>query len=533
MAGGISDNVMTEISNKMTMKIIKMVEKNKLTSKRSARVNEFIILILFGLLSIIILASFAAAQGATVCCEKTISGLTCQNVPADECAEGAQHPSTSCDSTSFCKLGVCRSPAEGTCITNTPQTTCSANGGFWTADSPPECANGCCILGDEAAFVTQTRCKKLSASFGLNTTYDRTIDNEVDCILKVQGQEKGACVYNSEFQKSCKLTTKADCAQNIKGEFYKGKLCSAESLGTVCGPTQRTTCLAGKEEVYFVDSCGNAANIYDSGKLNDADYWTNIKQKDASCGASSGNMESRSCGNCNYLLGSICRSASSKTPTPSYGDNICVDLRCKDENNKMRLNGESWCANKDAGSRDMSDNSVGSRFYREICSNGEIIVEGCEDYRKEVCIESLEDLPTGGKYSYAACRVNRYADCFLQSNEADCANSDKRDCRWIAGVSLNASQTGGTCAPLNSPGLKFWEGDSAQATCALATTKCVEKCTKGLLSSGWSCSNNCGTKWQNDAATICQAEGDCGIKVNWMNQKGYKNAFNITSVKIG
>jgi hypothetical protein len=33
-----------------------------------------------------------------------------------------------------------------------------------------------------------------------------------------------------------------------------------------CGKTTNTVCVEGKDEVYFVDSCGNVANIYDASK---------------------------------------------------------------------------------------------------------------------------------------------------------------------------------------------------------------------------------------------------------------------------
>ena len=40
--------------------------------------------------------------------------------------------------------------------------------------------------------------------------------------------------------------------------------------------TKETTCIEGKDEVYFKDSCGNIANIYDSSKINDKGYWNKV-----------------------------------------------------------------------------------------------------------------------------------------------------------------------------------------------------------------------------------------------------------------
>src|SRR3989338_8293947 len=115
-----------------------------------------------------------------------------------------------------------------------------------------------------------------------------------------------------------------ECSEGIGeagtvGEFFEGKLCSAEELGTNCGPSRETTCLPGKEEVYYLDTCGNPANIYDSGKLNDDAYWSDVVPASESCNPSSANANSRSCGNCNYLLGSTCRSSDITGQSAIYG----------------------------------------------------------------------------------------------------------------------------------------------------------------------------------------------------------------------
>jgi len=81
------------------------------------------------------------------------------------------------------------------------------------------------------------------------------------------------------FQKTCQFITKKECSELNAGngtEFYEGVLCSAETLGTDCGPSKETTCVDGRDEVFFTDSCGNLANIYDSSKINDKEYWTNV-----------------------------------------------------------------------------------------------------------------------------------------------------------------------------------------------------------------------------------------------------------------
>ncbi len=485
---------------------------------------------LIGIIGILFigLIGLASAANVTVCCEKTSSGQFCQDVPPEQCAEGAKQVPTSCKATSYCKPGICYDSNEGTCLDNTPQNVCNAEHGIWSDKPVPQCDLGCCLLGDQAAFVTLTRCKKLSSFLGLETNYKKDIKNEVACILSVQGQEKGACVYESDLQKKCRFTTRANCGASNNGtkeEFFKNKLCSAEELGTVCGPTTKTICVPGKEEVYFVDSCGNPANIYDSSKINDKNYWADVKDKISSCGANSANINSAGCGNCNYLLGSFCRASSAAGGKATYGDSVCADLNCKKTSNGNDYkHGESWCVFNDAGKTGAGNNAVGSRFYKHICMNGEEILEQCAEYRQHECIESAI-ATSAGKFSQAACRVNRWQDCVLQATQDACENTDKRDCIWktVAGL--------GRCVPKNSPGLKFWEEDAVK-TCSQASITCTATYTKGLIGDAkWkgACvdeNGNLNMNWWNQATDVCHAVGDCTedklkTKLNWAGSKGY------------
>jgi len=493
--------------------------------------------------------SFALAQGqvSTVCCERTIQNLTCQNVPEEQCAEGVTPVPTSCESTSFCKQGYCFDSSEGTCMGNTPQLTCNENGGVWAEEFPPQCGLGCCTLGDQASFVTLTRCKRLSSFLGLQTNFNRGVTNEVQCILSVLGRVKGACVFEEEFERTCKSTTREECdgGENVTaGEFFPGKLCSAEELATNCGPTEKTGCFPGKEGVYFIDSCGNPANIYDASKVNNKEYWGNIRDSSESCSPNSANANSKSCGNCDYLLGSICREAE-RGNSPSFGDFICTDLNCEDENGDLRRHGESWCVYDDAGSKDALDNSVGSRFFKHICVNGEVLLEQCEDFRNEVCIEQVAQ-SAGIPYSQAGCRVNRWRDCVFQNESSECENTDKRDCSWIDGnnfavtaeniaISVNPDRAGerrGGCFPKNTPGLKFWEGEDAQKACNLGSTGCSIIFSEDIFGSispeeNIHCLEN---QWLEDKEKICKSLGDCGVKINWIGESGPKIWKDFTDI---
>ena len=506
--------------------------------------TKFLTLTLVFLAMAFVLPQFVlAASEATVCCEETNSGLFCQDVPQTECSPSSRQAPTACDSTSFCRAGTCFDSSEGTCADNTPQLVCNDNDGIWSEESPPQCELGCCILGDQAAFVTQTRCKKLSADLGLETHYRTDIASEAQCVFEVQKQEKGACVFELEFERTCKFTTRLDCESTnsgtdqatVAGDFFEGKLCSAEELGSNCGPSEKTSCIPGKDGVYFLDTCGNPANIYDSSKLTDKAYWTNVIDKSEACNPNSPNANSAACGNCNYLAGSYCREERGAT----YGDSICSDLSCVDDKGNQRKHGESWCVYDDQGEVGENKNSVGSRFFKHICVNGEEVLEQCADFRQEECIE--DSIPTSvGDFSQAACRVNRWQDCTAQNNKVDCENTDRRDCNWLDKIKFQNQQSAdlneelallfaenGACVPQNSPGLKFWEGEEASAVCAQANAQCIVTFEKDLFGKE-SCIKNCHCLeqgWEDQRADLCTALGDCGPNVNWEGADGYKLGY--------
>lgn len=487
----------------------------------------------FALFSVALVS--AADFTSTVCCEKTVGGAFCQNAPASQCAPGFRQVPSSCDSTSFCRAGTCYDSTEGTCLDNTPQLVCENNGGVWSAQRPAQCNLGCCVLGDQASLVSLVRCKKLSSSLGLQTNFDPSVTTEGACVAKVQSQDKGACVYDFEFQKTCKFTTRAECTASTRslngssstGVFFKDKLCSAEELGTICGPSQKTTCLAGKDGVYFVDTCGNPANIYDASKLTDQEYWTNVHSPSESCLPGASNAGSRTCGNCNYLAGSYCRPGNSDNGRASYGDFICANLNCVDENGNQRLHGESWCSNDGASAAD-GVSQVGSRFFRRICMNGETVTEPCADYRAEECIEDKIQT-NAGTFSQAACRVNRWQDCLAQTDRTACENSDRRDCFWNPNVELVNDTNNGVCLPQNPPGLNFWNSEETRVVCAQGNKQCIVTFKKGLFG-GEECVDNCECLdggWQQQYGAVCGSLGDCGPKVNLLNKKGLSSGLKI------
>lgn len=464
--------------------------------------NKILMSIFAGMFFLVIGFGFVLSVESNYCCERLDNGAWCQNAPQDRCDEDYRSVPTSCEATSYCRMGCCYDSQEGTCMENSPQKVCEDSGGVWEESASceiPQCELGCCLLGDQAAFVTQIRCKRLSALYGLEINYRTDISNEMQCIASATSDAKGACVFERDFEKTCIFTTQKEC-ESMSGtnssnvEFHKGFLCSAESLGTNCGPTEETTCVEGEDEVYFVDSCGNLANIYDANKIKDKNYWSEIKRKDESCNPSSSNADSASCGNCDYFLGSTCKAyeRNQDRVRPRYGDNICRDLSCSYEG-KNYEHGETWCANAPG----TEDNSPGSRYFRLICYNGEVTVEPCADFRQEYCLESDID-----GFSTAACVVNKWQDDEWGSEES----TEEYDV---------------------PPGLEFWnfKGD-ADEICSQGTVTCDVGYEKGLLGD-WECVTGCeclSSSWEEDMMQECVKLGDCGEQQNYLGYWGGKGS---------
>ena len=521
----------------------------------------------------------AAVSEPSVCCEKLEnSDGNCINAPASECDSAFKTSPTSCESTSYCKLGTCYDSKEGICMDNTPQTTCEKNGGTWDErDSAeiPQCQLGCCVIADQAAFVPLVRCKRLSSLFGVTVDYRKNIFSEIQCIATAQSQDMGACVYEEDFENACKFTTRGDCNAQVEVEvanetedivtgkkFYKDYLCSAEELGTSCARQVSTTCYQGK--VYWTDSCGNRENVYSS---DEARSWNNGKvlADDSVCAPNNG--DERDCGNCDYLLGARCSDVSGIFASrPAFGDLACKKTTCTDRWGDERINGESWCVHPAAETA--KTDAVGSRYFKEVCVDGTVRVEACEDYRNEICIEGAIET-SDGEFSSAACRVNRWQDCLFQTELKDCENVDKRDCIWkpnVQGMTLSAQASslsssssssnrfsGGTpgtfsnpttgmasapitgnavstdssvvnyegesgvCVPAFAPGFDFWQEGDSQAICSQASARCQVVYTKKLygdweVDSGEECLTEA---WALDVNGICASVGDCGGSINY------------------
>lgn len=438
---------------------------------------------------IFVIASAAGTLSTpSVCCEKTKSGASCINTDASECAAlpFKQSP-TSCESTSYCKLGTCYDSQEGICMENTPQIVCNANGGTWdskSSDQLPQCQLGCCVIADQAAFVPLVRCKRLSSIFGVAMDYRKNIDSEISCIATAQSQDTGACVYEKDFATTCKFQTRAECnaaegvvitngtnsSSGSEKKFYKDYLCSAEELNTDCAKQATTGCY--QQKVYWLDSCGNRENVYSSDKIKS---WNNGKvlEADLICGANDGS--NKDCGNCDYFLGSRCavyEKGIVSLGKPTFGNNYCQKTVCKDSAGNERKNGESWCV-YDSKTGNGTD-AVGSRQFKETCVDGKVIVEACADYRQGVCIQGSVTTSDVTGFSAAGCRVNRWQDCITQTKKTNCENTDRRDCMWLPSIpGLNAGVDSGLSKGQSSSNPASSSGTFTNPTSTSMTGKAI------------------------------------------------------------
>jgi hypothetical protein len=535
------------------------------------------LLVFFSLIGIVSAATTLSEPSS--CCEKTKTGAYCINTEKENCNPNFKSSMTSCETTSYCKLGTCYDSGEGICMENTPQSVCTENKGTWDVRplaEVPQCQLGCCIIADQAAFVSLVRCKRLSSFFGVENNYRTDIKSEIQCIATAQSQDMGACVYEKDYERVCKFTTRADCgaaeqvettgiSQSSEKKFYNNLLCSAEELNTICAKQVSTTCYNGK--VYWLDSCGNRENVYSSNKEKS---WNNGRVLEPNSVCSPNDGSKKDCGNCEYLLGSRCSAWDGTIGKPAGSDYYCKRTECTDRNGDKKINGESWCIYDGEVGRGLD--KVGSRYYREICVDGEVKVEPCAEYRNEICLEGGIET-SAGLFGTAACRVNRWQDCVLQEREKDCLNIDKRDCQWlpyVTGMTLGAesstgqktgfsnptagdtvsfknptatgsaiapltgfavSDTGttnlsgirGVCVPQFPPGLNFWSGTTSQQVCGLASAKCTVVTEKDIFGKdkvieGKECSGDYAEQWALESNRICASLGDCGGYINYIGK---------------
>jgi hypothetical protein len=455
----------------------------------------------------------SAAGTGIGCCEVAVNGEICGSATAGNCEDGVGFvDGADCAATSFCKKGCCINEAAGTYVPNVKESHCDVD---WVADpncNMPAAQEACCIVGTESYYETRGACD-VRGTNGAIVEWKSDM-NVLECLGAAETQVTGACVTAGN---SCKFGTAEECA-SLSGEFHPDVLCTADGLNTSCVKTEQTTCVDGKDGVYFLDSCGNAANIYDSSKVDDDSYWENVKT-DGLCGDSSGSANSASCGNCDRFAGGICASASENSFTVDSGDSFCRDTSCMFDGVKYKP-GESWCVYD--GKIGDGDDVVGSRHWKYVCNQGDVNVEPCADYRNQICTQSnTMDIGAGEvDFRNAACVANNWRECIALNNEEGGKEvcEETLNCR-IEHVDIADKFKFDICTPRYPGGSSFTDKRyqaTAKSTCAMADQTCTV-IYKQTMTGSCVCDTNCACEESGFAIgmnDMCRKLGDCGGEVN-------------------
>ncbi|MFA5173710.1 MAG: hypothetical protein WC438_00850 [Candidatus Pacearchaeota archaeon] len=458
-----------------------------------------------------------SAEEIKYCCEQDKQGSYCQDYDSSVISENCDSYSpVKCDNNANCVKGCCYSTETGLCSISRK---INCDGEFISGDATcgaVKCQKGCCTLGNNNIFTTPGNCEIETQMLGLNLKFDASITSESSCIFLTIADEEGACVIGG----SCRRMTGKQC-KTSGGSFSLGYLCSNSELETDCEKESYTSCIDGKDEVYWFDSCGNIENIFGTS------YDGKIKTKGESCTLADSFGNANSCGNCDYNKGSICGMYKAGIDKkPNKGDYVCRDLNCEAEIDGKTItkeNGESWCeyegaigVGKTKGSNEMARDVVGSRHLRKICVDGEVISEPCADYRNSVCVWD-EDKETGKTYS--SCKMNSWQECIvLNSDKAGVDKCAEKEQCWVKSFSIDDFKLK-MCLPKYPPGFDIVDENSqsdAKDICSVGNQKCQViyiKDWKGNCNP--EVNENCLKQGFTDRMNeVCASLGDCGGYVN-------------------
>jgi hypothetical protein len=316
--------------------------------------------------------------------------------------------------------GCCFTPSTGLCAQNAEESACNPPSEF---DPNPscsiqECDKACCILGTNTEYIPGRECQIKSTAGGFSYPGNWVGMSEEDCRLRGQSEVLGACIYGDQYQRDCRYQTYAECSS---GNFNAGAFCTDPALNTTCNSTSETMCF--NEDVYGRDSCGNADNVRTD---------------------------------CDFNAGTMC----SQNITAGRYSAICKNLNCDKVGKK---NGQSWCVfgnsespieysslSEIGGESGEIETSVGSKFYRKYCLNGEVVTEPCEEFRMGYCQPGA----AGGE---AKCENNEWSPCLSASKMdplsgatvIDSEKCDEKFCYpWAKDMSMGCNvydYAGGDC----------------------------------------------------------------------------------------
>ena len=467
------------------------------------------------------------------CCFMAKDGSKCGTSEPGNCvADSPFAEGVLCAYASFCQKGCCFDEKLGIYDKNVLEADCSAS---WVGDpncNMPEAKLGCCILGTSSIFETLGQCEidTLARAMGDSPIVDWRSDlDEGQCFLMSATQDEGACILDGGV---CTFGSGVDC-YDYGGQFSEGFLCTSSLLNSNCEMTEQTTCVDGKDGVYFVDSCGNYANIYDSARVNDQSYWERVIDPENACGNDDieGNADSKDCGNCNRFFGGICGSATEDNFDVDIGSFYCKGTSCMFDGVSYK-NGESWCVYD--GAIGNGDDVVGSRHWKYVCSQGVVQIEPCADYRNQICIQTNTFDVEGEEVEFrnAACIANNWRECIDLNGEEDGIDQcvDALNCR-VENVDIADKFKFDVCLPRYPGGFSLIDERymvTAESICGMADQICTVVrepktwggckyvANKACLSEGFA-------QEMND---FCRGLGDCGGSVNILGE--YSENYKVT-----
>ncbi|MFH1290282.1 MAG: hypothetical protein ABIH92_02625, partial [Nanoarchaeota archaeon] len=176
-------------------------------------------------------------------CIETVDGSVCQHFQEAVCDVICRGDCVRGERTSVpdCEAGVCIDDDEGICSAGATRRNCDERGGRFVEGAMTdvaECNRHCCILGNEAQFVTEDRCRILSRELGIETNFDTSFFSADLCSMFAKQEELGACTWPSveEGKFECKFTSLSTCLQTIgsQADFHDGLLCSNDALDSIC-----------------------------------------------------------------------------------------------------------------------------------------------------------------------------------------------------------------------------------------------------------------------------------------------------------
>lgn len=414
---------------------------------------------------------------SATCCQVDANGLTCQeNVACDNLYSSS--PNACNIKGSFCESGYCLDLEEGWCSSGSPKFECEEeDGGQWFKErTGTACEVGCCYIGENTDPMTQKRCEVLAQRHSYKDYSFVLGVPEEQC--KYFSGNFGACVHGG----SCTITDEESCSREYNGQFYEENFCSDSELGLNYESQKSKGCY--ENDIYWFDSGGNREGL--------------IKE---------------------------CVDRAEICEIGSDGP-YCKSTLCNDTiNNKMRINGESWC-NYEGYVGDGKD-LVGSEHYRLYCEDGEIKVylETSSFGRNMICAESID-----GGISVATLRKNNWKDCLFIDDLDFCDQT--LDCKVVS-IDVAEYFKFDTCVPKYPPGFDLTSTnpvENGKDVCGLAT-KTIEEAwdDDGWLSSD-DCEANCGYDWVGFVTqmnNLCTSMGDCGISISYAGDKS--ESFEITT----